>query len=365
MSRKQTVAMMSLVLTLALLIPVVFTGCKRDANAKTNVTINGAGATFPFPVYSKWADKYHDVSGGVKMNYQSIGSGGGIKAINDNTVDFGASDAPLTPEELDKGGLMQFPMIIGGVVPVVNLKGVAPGQLKLTPTQLARIYLGEITNWNDADLKTSNPDLALPDLAIIPVNRSDGSGTTWIYTNYLSKVSNDWKTRVGNNKSVSWPAKTAVGGNGNEGVASRVNLAAGSIGYVEYAYVIQNKMNYVQLQNQAGKWVSPTADAFQAAAANADWAHAPGYYMVLTDQPGDASWPIVGASFILLHKKIPAERARTVPACLKFFSWCYTSGQEQAMKLDYVPIPANVVKMVEESWIKDLACDGKPVWPVK
>jgi len=273
-------------------------GAMFNASAEVN-TISGAGATFPYPVYAKWAEAYNNKTG-VKMNYQSIGSGGGIKQIKAKTVDFGASDAPLKAEELDKAGLMQFPMVMGGVVPVVNLPGIKPGGIKLTPALLADIYLGEIKHWNDKRIQAANPGVNLPSKRITVVHRSDGSGTTWIFTNYLTKVSKTWAGKVGNNKAVAWPA--GVGGKGNEGVASYVSRIKGSIGYVEYAYALQNKMTYALLQNREGHFVAPTSEAFQAAAANADWSHAPGFYMVLTDQPGNDSWPITGATFILVYK---------------------------------------------------------------
>ncbi len=320
--------------------------------------ISGAGATFPYPVYAKWAAVYAKKTG-IKMNYQSIGSGGGIKQIKARTVDFGASDAPLTAADLDKSGLIQFPMIMGGVVPVVHLPGIASGQLKMTGKLLADIYLGKIKRWNDRRLKAENPGLNLPSKAITVVHRADGSGTTWIYTNYLSKVSPDWKRKVGNAKAVSWPV--GIGGKGNEGVASYVTRIKGAIGYVEYAYALQNHMTHVKLGNRAGKFLDPDSASFQAAAANADWHHAKGFYMVLTNQPGAKSWPITGASFILVYKKQshPA-RGREV---LKFFDWAYHNGQKMAAKLDYVPMPASVVKLVEQTWRKSVKTpQGTPVW---
>ena len=322
-------------------------------------TITGAGATFPYPVYSKWAYIYNKDTG-VQLNYQSIGSGGGIKQIKAKTVDFGASDAPLKPEELDEAGLMQFPMIMGGVVPVVNISGIGAGQLKLSGDIVADIYLGKITKWNDPKITGMNPGVTLPDKSITVVHRADGSGTTWIFTNYLSKVSPEWKDKVGNDKSVAWP--TGVGGKGNEGVSAYVGKVDGSIGYVEYAYALQNKMASVQLKNQAGNFVSPTAENFQAAAAGADWAHAKGYYMVLTDQPGANSWPITGASFILMYKK--QENPAEAKEVLKFFAWSYANGGEAAMALDYVPMPESVVKMVENSWHEEIEdASGNAIWP--
>ncbi len=332
-------------------------GAMVSANAEVN-TISGAGATFPYPVYAKWAEAYANKTG-VKMNYQSIGSGGGIKQIKAKTVDFGASDAPLKAEELDKAGLMQFPMVMGGVVPVVNLAGVEPGGIKLTPELLADIYLGKITHWNDSRIKAANPGVSLPSKRITVVHRSDGSGTTWIFTNYLTKVSKDWASKVGNNKAVAWP--TGVGGKGNEGVASYVKRIKGSIGYVEYAYALQNKMTYALLQNRDGHFVAPTSEAFQAAAANADWTHAPGFYMVLTDQPGAGSWPITGATFILVYKS--QVKPMTGKAVLKFFDWAYHNGGKMAEDLDYVPMPASVVSLVEKTWAKEVkGANGETVW---
>jgi phosphate transport system substrate-binding protein len=321
-------------------------------------TINGAGATFPYPVYGQWAWLYNKETG-VKLNYQSIGSGGGIKQIQAKTVDFGASDAPLKADELDKSGLLQFPMIMGGVVPVVNIPGIEDGKLKLSGTTLANIFLGKINKWNDAALVKENPGLALPDTAITVVYRADGSGTTWIFTNYLSKVSKVWQDSIGNAKAVKWPA--GVGGKGNEGVAAYVQRIKGSIGYVEYAYALQNKLTYSLLQNQAGKYVAPTSATFQAAAANADWAKAEGFYLVLTDQPGDESWPITGASFILVHKE--QANAATAKEVLRFFDWCYRKGGGTAEKLDYVPMPEKVVSLVEKAWTEQIKADGKPIWP--
>ncbi|PNU20260.1 phosphate ABC transporter substrate-binding protein PstS [Geothermobacter hydrogeniphilus] len=320
-------------------------------------TINGAGATFPFPVYSQWAYQYYRVAK-VRLNYQSIGSGGGIRQIKAKTVDFGASDAPLKPADLEAAGLLQFPMIMGGVVPVVNVPGISAGQLKLSGQLLADIFQGKISKWNDARIRADNQGLALPDQAITVVHRSDGSGTTWIFTNYLTKVSSSWAKEIGNNKAVNWPV--GVGGKGNEGVASYVQRVKGSIGYVEYAYALQNKMNHVLLKNSDGNYVAPTSETFQAAAAGADWANAKGYYMVLTNQPGENSWPITGASFILMYKnQVKPETARAV---LSFFDWCYKNGGEIANNLDYVPMPAKVVDMVEATWRQEIKASGKPVW---
>lgn len=320
--------------------------------------INGAGATFPYPVYAKWASAYQQKTG-VKLNYQAIGSGGGIKQIQARTVDFGASDAPLKAEELKQAGLLQFPMIMGGVVPVIHLEGIAPGALKLDGETLAAIYLGEISKWNDERIKKLNPGLKLPDRAIVVVHRSDGSGTTFIFTNYLAKVSDAWKKKVGVAKAVSWPA--GVGGKGNQGVASYVQRINGAIGYVEYAYALQLDMVYAQLRNKAGNYVAPSQETFSAAAAGADWAHAPGFHVILTNEPGAKSWPISGASFILVPKK--PDHPDTLRAVLKFFDWCYREGGEMAMKLDYVPMPKSVVDLAEKAWREQIVSpDGQPIW---
>ncbi len=311
--------------------------------------ISGAGATFPYPVYSKWADAYKTETG-VGLNYQSIGSGGGIKQIKAKTVTFGASDKPLEPAELKESGLVQFPMIIGGVVPVVNIKGVKAGQLTLDGATVASIYLGEITKWNDAKIRKLNPKLALPDTAIAPVYRSDGSGTNFLFTDYLSKSSPKFKETIGANASVQWP--TGFGAKGNEGVANMTTQTDGAIGYVEYAYAKQNNMSHALLVNRAGKAVAPNAEAFQAAAANADWAHAAGYYLILTDQPGAASWPITGASFILVYAT-PPNPAETA-AALKFFDWAYRNGGKMAAELDYVPLPDNLIRQVRATWKSDI-----------
>jgi phosphate transport system substrate-binding protein len=326
-------------------------------NSQAQTTINGAGATFPYPVYSQWAYKYNAVSG-VQINYQSIGSGGGIQQIKAKTVDFGASDAPLKKEDLDASGLAQFPLIMGGVVPVINVKGIMPGQLKLSGDLLAKVFMGTIDQWDDPAIKALNPNLNLPDLAIAVIHRADGSGTTWIFTNYLSTVSGDWKTKIGADKAVAWP--TGLGGKGNEGVSAYVQQVNGSIGYVEYAYALQNKMTYVQMQNKAGKFVSPDAETFSSAAANADWKNAPGFYMVLVNQPGDNSWPITGASFILIYKnQTEAKKAKTM---LDYFDWCFKNGKDSALKLDYVPLPDNVVKLVEDMWRAEIKSSGKAIW---
>jgi len=323
-------------------------------------TITGAGATFPYPIYAKWAHDYNKQTG-VKLNYQSIGSGGGVKQIKAKTVDFGASDAPLKPKALNKAGLIQFPMIMGGVVPVVNVAGIAAGQLNLSGDLLADIYLGKITQWNDAAIVAANPGLSLPAKGITVVHRADGSGTTWIFTNYLTKVSKDWANNVGNAKAVSWPA--GVGGKGNEGVAAFVNKLKNSIGYVEYAYAKQNKMANVLLKNRDGNYVGPTMEAFQAAAAGADWAGSEGYYVVLTDQPGAATWPITGASFILMHKQ--QRKPENAKAVLKFLDWAYSNGNDAAVALDYVPMPATVANMVRDTWAKSLTGKDGAIWPVR
>lgn len=319
--------------------------------------ITGAGATFPYPLYSKWAEAYKAKTG-VSMNYQSIGSGGGIKQITAKTVDFGASDAPLTAEQLEKEGLVQFPMVMGGVVPVFNLEGIKPGGLNLTGALIADIYLGKITKWNAPAIAAINKGVKLPDQDITVVARSDGSGTTFIFTNYLSKVSAEWKEKAGNSTSVKWPA--GVAGKGNEGVAAYVQRLSGSIGYVEYAYALQNKMSYVHLQNRDGNYVDPDDRTFRAAAANAQWDKAPGFYMILTDQPGKDSWPITGATFILMHKK--QDKPAKAAIALKFFEWAYESGDKMALDLDYIPMPDTVVKLVKAEWKKIQDGAGKSIY---
>jgi len=316
--------------------------------------VTGAGASFPAPLYAKWASDFHKATG-IKINYQSVGSGAGLKQIEAKTVDFGASDAPLKDEDLQAKGLVQFPTVIGGVIPVVNIQGIKPGELKLNGQVLGDIYLGKITRWNDPAIKAINGSLNLPDAAIAPVRRADGSGTSFLFTNYLSKVNTEWKSKVGEGTAVNWP--TGAGGKGNEGVAAFVGRLPNSIGYVEYAYVKQNKMTYALLENSAGKFVSPDDVAFKAAAAGADWSKT--FHQVLTDQPGDQSWPITGATFILLHKvqDKPAQAA----AVFKFFDWAYTNGDKTAGDLDYVPMPATVKDAVAKLWgdIKDAS--GKEV----
>ena len=320
--------------------------------------ISGAGATFPYPIYAKWADAYKKQTG-TGLNYQSIGSGGGIKQIQAQTVTFGASDMPLPPKDLEKSGLVQFPTVMGGVVPVVNLDGVAAGTLVLDGPTLANIYLGNITSWDDPAIKKLNPGVKLPSQAIAIVHRSDGSGTTFIFTNYLSKVSADWQSKVGSSTSVEWPA--GIGTKGNEGVANNVAQTKGAIGYVEYAYAKQNHLTYTKLVNKSGKSVAPTAEAFAAAAASADWLGTPGFSVILTEQPGDASWPIAGATFILIPKKPPDPAA--AGEALKFFSWAYAHGGEMAEALDYVPLPESVVKAVEKMWASNIKDgSGKPLF---
>ena len=320
--------------------------------------IIGAGATFPYPIYAKWAEAYKAKTG-QGMNYQSIGSGGGIAQIKAKTVDFGASDMPLKPDDLKAAGLMQFPAIVGGVVPIVNLAGIAPGALKLTGPVLADIYLGKIKKWNDKAIGDLNAGLKLPDEPIAVVRRSDGSGTTFVWTDYLSKTSDEWKAKVGSSTAVSWPE--GVGGKGNEGVAAYVQRIKGSIGYVEYAYTKRNSMTHALVRNREGRFVQPDDATFQAAAANADWAHAPGFYRILTDQPGANAWPITSASFILMH--VRPDKPQNAGEVLKFFDWSFRNGQKLAEELDYVPLPDAVVALVADAWrreIKDPA--GKPVW---
>lgn len=307
--------------------------------------LTGAGSTFVYPVLSKWASVYKTETG-TSVNYQSIGSGGGIKQIQSKTVDFGATDMPLKTEDLAKDDLVQFPVINGADVPVIHISGVATDSLKLTGDVLSQIFLGKIKKWNDPALVALNSGLSLPDQAITVVHRSDGSGTTFVFTNYLSKVSVEWKTRVGEGSSVNWP--TGVGGKGNEGVASYVKQIEGSIGYVEYAYALQNKMPVAMLKNQAGTFVSANLETFQAAAAGADWSKAPNYYLILTNAPGKNSWPIAGSTFILMHKK--SENAAQAGEALKFFAWVFAHGDKMAKDLYYVPLPAAVTKMIEKTW---------------
>ena len=320
--------------------------------------ISGAGSTFAYPIYSKWAEAYKKETG-VGVNYQSIGSGDGISQIQNKEVTFAGSDMPLSVVDLDTDGLLQFPMLTAGVVPVVNLDGIKPGDLVLDGSTLARIFLGEIKSWDDAAIRKLNPSAKLPSQAIAVVHRSDGSGTTFVFTDYLGKVSRDWRSKVGSITAVDWPV--GIGARGNEGVAGSVALIKGAIGYVEYAYAKQNKLTYARLLNRAGKAVAPTVESFSAAAANANWERTPGFGVILTNEPGAASWPIAGATFILIHKQ-PGDPA-AAGAALKFFNWAYAKGGKMAEELDYVPMPGNVVSAVQRLWaaqIKDAS--GKPLF---
>ena len=332
--------------------------CSALSIAAAAADITGTGATFPYPIYAKWAEEYKKVSG-TGLNYQSIGSGGGIKQIKAKTVDFGASDMPLKAEELNADGLMQFPAIMGGVVPVVHLDGVVPGQLKLTGQVVADIYLGKITKWNAPEIVSLNSGIKLPAEDITVVHRADGSGTSFLFTDYLSKSNPDFKAKVGSGTAVKWP--TGVGGKGNEGVAANVQRIKNSIGYVEYAYAKKNKMSHTQLKNHDGQFVQPDDETFKAAAASADWAKTPGFAVVLTDQAGKNSWPITGASFILMHKvQTDAAKGKEV---LKFFDWAYKTGGAMAADLDYVGMPPSVVKLVQEAWKAQLKDgSGKALW---
>lgn len=316
-------------------------------------TINGAGATFPYPIYAKWAEAYNKATG-VKLNYQSIGSGGGIKQIKAKTVDFGATDAPMTGDELSDIGLVQFPAIMGGVVPVVNVAGVEPGKLMLDQAVLADIYLGKITKWNDAKIAALNPGMSLPEKLISVVRRSDGSGTTALFTDYLAKISPEWKEKVGAGKAVNWPV--GMGGKGNEGVASYVKQIDGAIGYVEYAYAKQNKLAHAALKNKDGKFVQPDGETFAAAAAGADWKSEPGYGVILTEQAGAKAWPITGASFILVYKE--PENCAATEAALKFFDYAFKNGDKMALDMDYVPMPMTVVQQIKATWSDEIKCDG-------
>ncbi|MGB5085840.1 MAG: phosphate ABC transporter substrate-binding protein PstS [Methylocystis silviterrae] len=320
------------------------------------IDISGAGATFPYPIYAKWAEAYKKETGSG-LNYQSIGSGGGIKQIKARTVTFGASDQPLKPEELEAAGLIQWPQVIGGIVPVVNHAGMAGGDLTLNGETVAKIFLGEITKWDDPAIKKLNPKAKLPSAPIVVVHRSDGSGTTFNFTNYLSKVSPDWASKVGANTSVEWPV--GIGAKGNEGVANNVANTKGSIGYVEYAYAKQNKLTHTKMINKDGKTVAPSMETFQAAAAGADWAHAEGFYEILTNEPGAKSWPITAATFILLPKESKDEAAAA--EALKFFSWAFASGGKMAEELDYIPMPKPVVELIKKTWTSVKGPDGKPL----
>ena len=320
--------------------------------------ISGAGATFPYPIYSKWADAYKKETGNG-LNYQSIGSGGGIKQIQNKTVTFGASDAPLKGEDLEKFGLAQFPMVMGAIVPVINLEGIKPGEVVLDGPTLAKIFLAEIKSWDDPAIQKLNAGVKLPKQPIVVVHRSDGSGTTYNFVYYLSDVSADWKTKVGVNTSVEWPA--GIGAKGNEGVANNVGNTKGSIGYVEYAYAKQNKLTHTKMINKDGKVVAPDASSFQAAAANADWNSKPGYGVILANQPGEKSWPMTAATWILMYKK-PQDPAAATEA-LKFFAWSFAKGDKMAEELDYVPMPDKVVADIEKTWVSEIKDDsGKPLY---
>jgi len=344
----------------ALVLPVLATAAFAAASTlpASALDISGAGATFPYPIYAKWADAYKKETG-IGLNYQSIGSGGGIKQIQAKTVTFGATDAPLSGDDLTKSGLVQFPMVMGGIVPVVNLDRVNAGSLVLDGPTLAKIFLGQVKSWDDAAIKALNPGVTLPRQAIAVVHRSDGSGTTFNFTDYLSKVSPDWKSKVGSATAVEWPV--GIGAKGNEGVANNVAQTRGSIGYVEYAYAKQNKLNFTKMINKDGKTVSPVSETFQAAAANADWNSVPGYGVILSNQPGAQSWPMTAATFILIPKQ-PQDPAATAEA-LKFFAWAYAKGGKMAEELDFVPMPASVVTAVEGVWTKEIKdASGKPVF---
>ena len=320
--------------------------------------ISGAGATFPFPIYSKWAAAYKDKTG-IGLNYQSIGSGGGIKQIKAKTVTFGASDKPLESKELDASGLTQFPAIVGGVVPVINLKGVKPGEMVLDGATLADIFIGKVKSWNDPEIKKLNPKMNLPSTLIAVVHRADGSGTTFLFTSYLSQSSSEWSDKVGAATAIDWPS--GVGAKGNEGVAAISAQTDGAIGYVEYAYAKQNKMTYTKMINKDGNALDPGIETFQAAAANADWAKAPGFFLVLTNQPGAKSWPITGASFIIVYKK--ADDSAAELQALKFYDWAFHNGKDMATGLDYVPLPDSVVQLIEASWKANISdSSGSPLW---
>lgn len=333
-------------------------GVARPPAVAGDTVLNGAGATFPYPLYARWAYEYRTLTG-VKTNYQSIGSGGGIAQIKAGTVDFGASDAPMKPEELEAAGLVQFPIVIGGVAPVVNLPGVPRGALRLTAETLAGIFLGRIRRWNHPSLQRLHPALPLSDLAITVVHRADASGTTWIFTRYLDEVSHAWHGKAGNGKAVAWPV--GIGGKGNEGVAAYVQRIPGAIGYVEYAYALQNRMDHARMRNRSGLFVSPRIETFEAAAAHVDWKNLPGYFLVLTNRPGEKAWPLTGASFILVYREqTDAVRTRVI---LSFFAWCYRHGRQTARELHYVPIPLEAVDRVERTWHEEIRVNGEPGWP--
>lgn len=327
-----------------------------SAFAAENIT--GAGATFPYPIYAKWAQSYNKETG-AQLNYQSIGSGGGIKQITAKTVDFGASDKPLTAKVLEEKGMMQFPMVMGGIVPIINVDGIKPGELVLDGKTIANIFLGKIKKWDDAEIKALNPSVSLPNKRISVVHRADGSGTTFNFTYYLADISPEWKKNVGVDASVQWPVGT--GGKGNQGVANYVSQLKNSIGYVEYAYALQNNLTYSKMKNKEGRTVSPTMEAFQAAAAGADWKHADGFYLILANQPGAESWPMTAATFILLHKKV--EDPAAIKSVLNFFDWAYKNGDAEAEELHYVPFPGSVKSLVRDTWAKELkTADGKSVY---
>ena len=330
------------------------------ASTAAAADISGAGATFPAPVYAKWAEAYKAQTG-VGLNYQAIGSGGGIKQIKAKTVDFGASDKPLKPDELAAAGLYQFPTVVGGVVPVMNLPGIAPGQIKLSGALLGDIFLGKVTKWNAPEIAALNKGVPLPNLPITVVHRSDGSGTSFLFTSYLAMKNAEWGSKVGASDSVQWP--TGLGGKGNDGVSAFVKQTAGAIGYVEYAYAKQNHSTFASMQNKAGKFVQPTAAAFGAAAASAPWLKSPGNYILLLDQPSASAWPITGATFILMYRnqENPANGAQV----LKFFEWGYNKGDALAASLDYVPLPANVKGLLKKQWAKSITAGGKPVYVAK
>jgi phosphate transport system substrate-binding protein len=333
-------------------------GATALAGTAMATDLSGAGATFPAPIYAKWAETYKAKTG-VGLNYQAIGSGGGIKQIEAKTVDFGASDKPLKPEVLNQNGLFQFPTVVGGVIPVVNLPGIRPGEIKLTGAVLADIYLGEIKRWNDPKIAQLNPGVRLPGLPITVVHRSDGSGTSFLFTTYLSMKNAAWAQKVGGNDSVDWP--TGQGGKGNDGVAAFVRQTVGSIGYVEYAYIQQNKMSYVDMQTRSGQFIVPTAAAFAAAAGHGDWSHAPGYYLLLLDQAGADSWPITGATFILMYKNQANPAAGE--GVLKFFDWAYKNGDGEAKALSYVPLPEPVKAGIRRAWAANIkGGNGQPVY---
>jgi len=337
------------------------TAASGDANSAENISMNitGAGASFPQPVYAKWSDAYNKATGG-QVNYQSIGSSGGIKQIIAKTVDFGASDAPMTPDELSEAGLIQFPTVIGGVVPVVNIEGIEPGQLQLDGEMLADIYLGKISNWNDPAIASMNPTLTLPDAGITTVFRSDGSGTTFNFTDYLAKVSSDWKDNVGVDKTVKWPTSaTGAGGKGNEGVSSYVTRMNNAIGYVEYAYAKQNGMSHVALKNAAGNVVQPSAETF-AAAGDIDWSQQEGFYKIITNSETEQAWPIAAATFILVHKQ--PEDAQQIAGVFNFFDWAYAQGDDDAMALDYVPFSDTAVDLFKAKWNEVVDSKGQPVY---